>query len=144
MFIEDNDVVSIVVYYKKIGKINYVAYSEKELKENVQDEKEQAKYKKLTVKMKALTWGVYNELQDISNIFDENLNRKIFNFKKYKEERLKKLIVGWDAMKSTPDGKQIPVPVNESSIINLAPSIAETIINIYDDVSILDDEDEKK
>lgn len=143
MFIEDNDTTQIVIHYKKTGK-TYVAYGDQDFKEAITDEKEKDKFKKLTVNMKIITWGTYNDLQETSSVYDQNLGRNVFNFKKYKEEKLRRLISSWDATRIDKDGKTVPVPVNEKSIMSLAPSIAEALISQYDDVSILDDEDEKK
>ena len=123
---------------------NYVAYGEQDFKDSIKEDKDKLKYKKLTVTMRAMTWGLYNELQEHSSVYDINAGRNIFNFKKYKEEKLRKLIVKWDATKPDKDGKLIPVPVEEKTVLSLAPSIAETIISQYDDVSILDEDDEKK
>lgn len=142
MFIADNDVIDIVIFYKKLGR-TYVTYSEKDF--NV-DEKieDKDKYKKITVSMKILTWNLYNDLQDAASVFDPMEGRNKFNFRKYKEEKLKRLIVKWDATTADKDGNQIPVPVNDKNILSLAPSIAETLLSDYDDLSIMDTEEEKK
>lgn len=141
MFIYDEDLVDVSVYYKKIGKV-YQAYTELAFKEDVSDEKDKLKFKKLVVSMKCMTWGLYNELQEIGTYYDENIGKNMFNFKKYKEEKLKKLIVKWDAT-IIKDGVETPVPVTEKNIMSLAPSIAESLISSYDELSVLDEDDEK-
>jgi hypothetical protein len=93
----------------------------------------------LTVKMKELTWGLYNQLQDNAMIADANGESR-FNFRSYKESKLKSLIKEWDAKDK--DGK--PVMVNEITISHLAPSIAETIIRSYDEISFLTEDEEGK
>ena len=143
MFILDNDVVDIIVYYRKLNR-NFVAHSEKSFKEDVLTEVEKSKFKKLTVTMKVLSWGLFNELQEISSVYDMNASRNVFNIKRYKEEKLKMLIVKWDATTVNKEGVVTPVQVSEKAILSLSPSIAEVILNSYDEVSILDDEEEKK
>jgi hypothetical protein len=143
MFVQDDELLDITIFYKKNGKI-YIAYNEKDFNENVKDESEKTKYKKLIVSMKFLNWGMYNELQDLATYFDEIHGRNAFNYKKYKEEKLKRLIVKWDAVIKSKDGKEVPAPINSNTIMSLAPNIAETIITTYDELSILSDDEEKK
>lgn len=143
MFIEDNETINITIYYKKVGK-TYIAYGDSEFKETIKDEGDIAKYKKLIVTMRTMTWGLYNDLQEMASVYDVGAGKNVFHFKKYKEEKLKKLILSWDATRIEKDGKVVPVPVNEKAILSLAPSIAETLISQYDDISVLDEDDEKK
>jgi len=138
MFIYDNDFVDIIVYYKKI-KNRYVAYTTSEFdKLGIKTDEGKAKYDKIEIKMKLLTWGLYNELQEQA-LVDIGDGERQFNFKVYKENRLLKLIKEWSAVK---DGK--PVPINEKSISMLAPSIAETILRSYDEISMIGEEEEGK
>lgn len=143
MFILDTDVVDIIVYYRKVNR-NFIAHSEKSFKEDILTDVEKAKFKKLTVTMKVLSWGLFNELQEASSIYDMSASRNVFNVKKYKEEKLKMLIVKWDATSVNKEGVITPVQVSEKSILSLSPSIAEVILNSYDEISVLDADDEKK
>ena len=143
MFISDNDVIDVIIYYRKLGR-SYVAYGEEDFKEEIVDEKEKEKFKKFTITMKLLTWGLFNEIQELSTTYDVAAFRGTFNARKYKEEKLKKLIVKWDATTTDKDGKIINVPVTEKSILSLSPNVAETIINSYERLSVLDDDNEKK
>jgi len=137
MFIKDEDIIELKVYYKKLG-LRYIAYTEKEFDEIGLEKDIKKTYKVLCVKMRELTWGLYNELQDDAMVEDGNGDKR-FNFKVYKENRLKKLLKEWDA---TNDDK--PVSVNPSAVSHLAPSIAETILKAYDDVSFISEEEEGK
>lgn len=136
MFIQDDDVFELKVYYRK-NKNRYMACTEKEFKEL--GEADKAKYKALLLKARELSWSLYNQLQDDAMI-DNGSGDRQFNFRAYKENRLKNLIKEWDAKDK--DGK--PVPINEKSIAHLSPAIAETILRAYDDVSLLSEEEEGK
>jgi hypothetical protein len=142
MFIKENSTVDIVIHYKKIGN-HFLSYGEGEFKDEDLTDEERKEYKKITVQMKQLTWGLYNELQEGAVDVDGQGNRQ-FNYKKYKELRLIKLIAGWDATAKDDEGKDVPVRVTEKSIKCLAPEIAETILNAYDQVMYLTEEEEKK
>jgi len=145
MFITSESTVDVLIYYKKKG-FHYLAYSEndfKEIKESFSSG-EESEYKVLNVKMKQLSWGLYNELQEGATDTDLEGNR-IFNYKKYKELRLTKLIVGWDAKTiDKRNGQEIDVRVTDQTIKSLAPEIAETILTAYDSVVYMTEEEEKK
>jgi hypothetical protein len=139
IFVEDDDIIEIKVYCRKKGH-KYEAYTEKELKDpkNKIKEEDKSKFDCLLIKMKTLTWGLYNQLQE--DAMTENAaGERLFNFKAYKENRLKKLIKEWDAKGK--DGRV--VPVNDLSISHLAPPIAESILRAYDEISFLGEDDEK-
>ena len=136
MFIRDEDVIEIKIYYRK-SKNRYMAYTEKEYKDVKDDEK--AKCSVLVLKMKEMTWGLYNQVQDDAMV-DSGSGERQFNFRAYKETRLKTLVKEWDAKDKV--GK--PVPINEISISHLAPSIAESILKAYDEIAFLTEDEEGK
>jgi len=142
MFIQETSTVDIVIHYKKKG-MHYLAYSEADFEDLDLEDEEKSEYKKITVKMKQLTWGLYNDLQEGSVDTDMSGNRR-FNYKRYKESRLIKLIVGWDATAKDARGEDVAVKVTEKSIKSLAPEIAECILNSYDQKVYFTEEDEKK
>jgi len=117
----------------------YVAYGKSIFKDNVKTEEEQKKFKVLNIDMKLLTWEMFNILQDTATAYDIE-GRTHFNYRSYKENKLKKLIVRWDAVTTDKEGKSIPVQVDESHIMQLSPSIAEAILSEYDASSYLDEE----
>jgi len=139
MFIEESDVSDIIVYYKKVGK-HYLAYNEKELAESDLDEEAKKKYKKVTIKMRQLTWGAYNDLQEASVEIDGEGNRR-FNFTRYKELKLIRLIVDWDAT-TLKDGEPTKVKVSKNALRSLSPEIAEAILSAYDEMSYVTEEEE--
>lgn len=141
MFVEENVLVEVVIFYKRSG-YQYRAYDSKKFEELELTEEEKSKYKKLTLKMKQLTWGLYNDLQEGAVDHDNEGNRR-FNYRKYKEMRLIKLIQSWDATQTQGD-KIVNIPVNEKNIKMLSPEIAEMILTVYDSVMYLTDEDEGK
>jgi hypothetical protein len=142
MFIKENSTVDIILFYKKVG-MHYLAFNEMKFKQEELTDEEKEQFKKLTVKMKQLTWGLYNDLQENSVDIDQQGNNQ-FNYRKYKELRLIKLIKSWDAKTKDSEGNEIPVKVNEKTIKSLAPEIAESILNAYDEMMFLSEEEEKK
>ena len=139
MFIDENEIIDICVYYKKNGK-RYEAYTASELKELPLEDDEREKYSTLSVKMKILTWGLYNTLQEAAMVDDgRGIGEKGFNYQIYKENRLIKLLSQWDAKNE--DGS--PVPIERKSVCRLSPAIAEAILRAYDEESFLDGESEK-
>ena len=137
MFIQDEDLIEVKIYCRKRGH-KYDAYGEKDFKELKIKDEDKAKFECITVKMKVLSWGLYNKLQDEAMVENSDKER-VFNFRIYKENRLKNLIKEWDAKNK--EGK--PVPVNELSISHLAPPVAESILRVYDEQSFLGEEEEK-
>ena len=75
---------------------------------------------------------------DHAMVTDANGDRH-FNFKAFRENKLKKLMKEWDAKK---DDKA--VPINDRMISMLAPSIAECILSSYDSECMLTEEEEGK
>lgn len=136
MFVSNNDVIEIKVYWKKI-KSKYVALTERDMAEKKMDEEAKKKYSVFTIKMLELSWGLYNQLQE--DALDVEGENKRWNIKKFKENKLKRTIKEWDAKTEKGD----PIPVNEKTILSLSPSIAETIIKAYDEVIFLNEDDEK-
>jgi len=143
MFIDKTDLVVLKIFYRKSGR-NFIAYTEDSFKKAKLSDEKKEKYKTVEIKMKPLTWDLYNELQDSSWVNDPETNQRKFNYRQYKENRLKKLIVEWDAKKPNAKGELEPIPVSEENIMSLSPDIAESILEAYDIVSTLTDDEEKK
>lgn len=127
MIIDNNDVIEFTIYYKKIGNV-YVSYSEEEI--GKKDKGFLKDIKALHVIMRQLTWNLHNILQEL---YDKDNN------KNYKEKKLSMLLVDWDANKDN-----IKVEINNKSIANLAPNIAEKILSVYDSLTLLDKKEEIK
>lgn len=137
MFIQDDDVVEIKIFYKKSKRKQYIALTEKEFE--ILNGQEKKGYSSLSLKMKELTWGLHNALQEDAMV-DNGLGERSFNYKIWKENKLRKLIKEWDAKDK--DGKA--ALVTEQTIAHLSPNIAEAIIKAYDDIFLLGEEEEKK
>lgn len=138
MFVTDQENVTVTIYYKKSGKM-YVAFGKTQFKENVKSEDEQKKFKTLNVDMKLLTWELFNILQDDATAYD-SVGVSHFNYRAYKESKLKKLILRWDATGENAEGKPMPIAADAQHIMQLSPSIAEAILTEYDAVSYIDEE----
>lgn len=138
MFIEDTDYIPIRIYWKKKGH-TYLAYCEDDFEKTyVRDNDNKKSFSALNVKLKEMTWGLYNDVHENSVVLDGNGERQ-FNYKLYKENRLAKTLVDWDAK----DSRGIPVPVNSETLKKLAPPIAEAILKAYDKIAFLGGEQEK-
>ena len=74
----------------------------------------------------------------------DNLGGRQWNYKLYKENKLRKILASWDAQKTNDKGIVIQIPLNIENIKNLAPEIAEQILNSYDVMMIVSEDDEKK
>lgn len=136
MFISNNDIIELKVYWKKI-KNKYIALTDGEMGKKGLDEDESKKYSILNLKVIQLSWGVHNQLQE--DAIDVEGDNRRWNIKKFKENKLKKIIKEWDAKTDKGDA----IPINEKTILSLAPSVAETILRAYDEVTFLSEEDEK-
>jgi hypothetical protein len=142
MFLEDEEMLDIVIYHKKVGK-HYVAYGEESFNKIGMSEDEKKEFNTLNIKARQLTWGLYNDLQESAMVPDELGNRK-WNYKVYKESKLKSIIVKWDAKIKNEEGKMVDIPPTSKAIAKMAPDIAEAILNIYDKITIIDEDEEKK
>lgn len=140
MFVDPNELTEIKVYYKRTGR-HYVVSSAEDY--NVLGEEEKKKYKCLTVKVRELTWGLYNELNEDSIIKDGSGSRQ-WNYKLYKENKIRKILASWDAQKANEKGEMVPVPLNNDTISKLAPDIAENILTSYDTLMFVSEDEEKK
>jgi len=143
MFIKKNDTVEVKIYFKQ-KDYKFLALTGEEIQARIKDKKlteEQAneEYSILTVQMKVLSWGDYNDFQSSAQQTAANGDR-YFDYRVYKEDRLKKLTRAWDAVDQ--EGK--PVPVNEQTVTSLAPSIGDAIVKGYDELCFYDEEKEKK
>jgi len=145
LFVNMNDVVDVTIYYRKKNKQSQ-ALTETEynkLKKQSQKEKDEAGFKeeyfrKLVLKMKELSWGLYNELQESSTESVEG-GERVFNYRKYRENKFERLLVSWDA--KDPHGNV--AQVTPAMIRKLPPEIPDTALRGYDTISFLTKESEK-
>lgn len=163
MFIDDKELIELKIYYRKSGR-HYLAFSstdfektdfgifdgekveklqpveqkklEEDRKKKVEEEK--AKYKCVNIKARQLTWGLYNDLQEEAVVKD-NIGSRQWNYKKYKENKLRKIIAEWDVQVNGS-----VAPINPQAINNLSPDVAEAILNAYDQAMLVGEEEEKK
>ncbi len=131
MFIEKNDNKEITIFYKKEG-FHYIVYSkvdfEKEVKEDAR-----AKFSSVVITVRPLTWELFNDINEAA-VIKSKLGDREWNYKLYKENKLKTIIIGWDAKKKNEKGELVQLPVNSESILNMAPDIAEIVLNEYDSI----------
>lgn len=158
MFIDDKDFIDVAIFYKKKGR-NYYAYTTSELDDILEEQEKILKkmeeerkdtdeleliskddYSIFNLKMKCLDWELYNDLQESALVESPITQEKKFNYKLYKEAKLKNLIISWDAR----DDKGKIIEVKQNTILKLSPQIAEAIIRGYDEGTLLDGDEEKK
>jgi hypothetical protein len=142
MFVNQDELMDIILHYKKVVK-SYLVFNDFDFASSKLTEEEKKKYQTVTFRMKQLTWGLHNELQEAAYIKDINGDR-VFNLKVYKENRLKTLIVSWDAKRKNAKGDMEPVAISSESIMSLSPDIAEEVLKTYDRINIMDVDEEKK
>jgi len=136
MFIDDKEMMDVVVYYKRQGH-DYEAYTKAEFDTIKMEDEEKKKFDVVNIKASVLTWGVYNDLQDSAMIINIDGDRR-FNYKIYKENRLKKMVQEWDAK----DKEGNPVKENEANMMKLSPIVAEAILRGLDESSFVSEEEE--
>jgi hypothetical protein len=160
MLLDQRDIVTVRLYYKKQG-YSYLVFTEAEIKEK-HDELEKSKknkqlskedveniskkqeelnhdnFEKLEVQMRVLTWGDYNRFQEnaTKTLAD---GERYFDYKTYKEDRLKNLIVGWDAK----DKEDRDIPFSPTLLLKMPYQIAESITRGFDEETFYDEEREK-
>lgn len=93
----------------------------------------------LTTKWRNLNWETQNEITDRASAFDDLTRTSNFNYFKYRDLRLKRCLISWDLKDE--DGK--PVLLNEMSINAMPSDAVLALINKYDDIVVLKDEDRK-
>lgn len=142
MFIDSSETVDLSIYYRKMGK-HYVAYNTKDFEAMQFSPEEKDKHDCVNIKMKQLTWGLFNDLQEGAIVRGPN-GERVWNYKLYKENRLKNLIISWDAKRKNAKGEVESVPATPENILSLSPDIAEAILTTYDSLTLLDEEEEKK
>lgn len=142
MFVEESELIEFSIFYKKLGRHHFNVLEKVAYKEL--DEEERVGYVELNVKTKPLTWGKYNDIQESSISIDSNSGLRKFNHKVFKEFKLVSVLAGWDAKVKKEDGSLVPVPLTKENILKMAPEIAEAILNMYDSLETLSDEDSKK
>ena len=145
LFVQTNDVVDVKIYYRMKNKKCQALTEEefKDLDEKSQKEKDKIAFKKenfyeLNLKMKQLTWGIYNELQEAATEAAEG-GERLFNYRRYRENKFEKLLVSWDAK----DANGNIAKVTPAMIRMLPPEIPDTALRGYDSFSFLDKESEK-
>jgi hypothetical protein len=136
MFVDEQETNDVEIYYKKLGR-DFEAYTAKEIKKMNLKEEDKIKYQILKIKSKVLTWGLYNDLQESAIVISESGERH-FNYKLYKENRLKKTLKSWDAKDK--EGK--PVTISDNNILHLSPVVAETILRGLDEFNFVSEEEE--
>jgi hypothetical protein len=141
MFI-DNNYINITIFYKKTG-MNYIAFLQKDFNKKVPNELSRKKFLSVTIKLKPLTWGIYNDINNPAILKSEDGDRG-YDYKSYKEHKLKTIIVDWDVKKKNNKGELEKVTITDESILSIAPEIAELILKEYDEVTMISEEEEKK
>jgi hypothetical protein len=134
MFVTD-DTIKVTLYYRQISNGNIkIESSLDEVPEGKRD-----KYQALDVELKPMTWHTFNALQQkCTKNMGPGMGEEL-DWVRYKEEKLQVVLVKWSAVDK--DGK--PIPVTKDAIFRLHPRVAETILNEYDKITLLGEEEKK-
>jgi hypothetical protein len=100
---------------------------------------QKAVFKKLVVTLAPLNWKKYNETQRASMVDKGKGTGEEMDWLLYREKKLLAVMKAWDAK----DEKGNPIPVTQENVFKLHPLIAEMIINEYDRVTFLGEEERK-
>jgi hypothetical protein len=133
MFINNKELIEISLFYKKIEKTGMVKIARKI--EDV-EEAQRKDYSKVTFKMKPINWQIYNNLQRSALVDKGTGEGDQIDWIKYKETKLIQILADWDAKGA--DGSKMPI--NQETIFNLHPAIAESLLNEYDKKTVLGEE----
>lgn len=128
--------VTIELYYKRSKSHNAI-----QVIRNIDDIPiaKRSEYKKVTFDMRPLSWGLYNAMQRESTV-DKGMPGERIDWTVYKEKKIHTILVGWDAI----DNEEKPVPLNSQTIQKLHPVLVETLLNVYDQMNFLGEDDTKK
>jgi hypothetical protein len=132
MFVDINETINFTIYYKKQN--NFYVVCNQENFGKITEEKEKSLYKSVSLKTKPFTWGISNELNESAIVRNDNGDR-VWNYKLFKEHKLKTILVSWDAKRVNRDGESEVVPLTNDSLLSLAPEIAEAILSTYDELT---------
>ena len=139
MFIEQEKLIEVVIYYKKSKSGNSVRIvtDESKLKEMKADEGKG--FTRASFKLRPMTWRTYNDLLRESKTTNPLTMSEETDWATYREKKLVRLLAEWEAKDK--DGN--PIPITEERIMSLHPLVAENILNEYDKKVYLDEEEQK-
>jgi hypothetical protein len=143
MFV-DEELVDVEIYYNKVGNFSFNVLSRREHERLKEEDK--SKYSVLHCKMKKMTWGLYNDIQESSyeEVQGPMKSEQRFNFALYKQHKIQKLLVDWDAKIKNDNGLQVKAPISLSMIKKMGFEIVEKLLRVYDEDSFMTEEEEKK
>lgn len=134
----------IELFYKiektKNGQVVPLVITEDEYNKLKVDDKQKDKAKSLRTQWRMPTWRAANELLEASTYWNHMKQENDINWNRYRDQRLKALLLSWDA--KTPTGEDIPC--NEETINMLHQNIALSLLNKYDEATRVTEEDEVK
>lgn len=133
MFVDNKELIEIALFYKKIEKTGMLKVLRKI--EDV-EETQRKDYAKVVFKMRPINWKIYNDLQRNATIDRGTGDGEVIDWIKYKETKLLQILADWDAKNK--DGSKMPI--NQETIFNLHPAIAESLLNEYDKKTVLGEE----
>ncbi len=135
-FVDDGSPLKIELFYRRSSKGNamHILRSLKDVKEERRSE-----YSKITFLMRPMTWGFYNELQQVATV-DVGMPTERIDWTVYKQQKVMRSLTGWDIL----DKDNNPVPVTPENIFKLHPVMVETLLSSYDEYSFVGEAETKK
>jgi len=124
MFIDEKNYIKAKIYYK-IQKANSIQV-ETSLDKILEDKR--PLYKEVNIELKPMTWKASNDLMRESRTKNMQSGTYDIDWITYNEKKIKMILHSWDIKNEA--GKD--VPINESTIGSMHPSVAQAILSIYD------------
>lgn len=132
------------LFYKvektKGGHAIPVVITEDEFNKAKADPQNKVNVKSIRTKWRLPTWKSANDLLQSATVFNYHLNSMDTDWNKFRDSRLKALLVGWDCK----DKDGIDIPCSEDTINMLHQNIALALLKQYDDATTVDKETETK
>jgi hypothetical protein len=135
MFIEANDEIKIELYIKE-GNNGFILV---ETNLDKVPEGEKVKYKVTEFKLKPITWKQNNDLLRSASVNRGPGVGTEFDWILHREKKLCMILVGWDAKDK--DGKSIQL--NNDNIFKLCPRVANALLDEFDRLTLVGDEERK-
>ena len=139
---DEENLIHITLYYQlkknKSGYVQFKILSEEEGKKLL-DKKDETVYV-LNTKWAIPTWKISNKVMRASTYYNPADGSQRLDPTKYKDNIFRTCLKEWDIQ----DESGTVIPINEESIGQLPNSVAEELLNRYDESTSPSESDEKK
>ena len=142
ILIDDQRFINLQFHYLEKKGVHVNTYTFLKTKEDFEKNKEDPNLQVLNTGWKVLNWAEYNDLYgqciDYKTKTDGTVTTDL-NYIKFRDLKLKKCLKRWDVK----DGNNQEIPVSESTINHLEPSVAAEMLSGFERVTELEETDLK-